>query len=142
MEFISTRASPEELVLDIGSVKVEQLARFFRDAKDADNVLFYVRQFINSHIFDYNQARNEVSAHNTMPEKEATIRRRILAFWVASYCGFSTARSTTLTTLPSSSRAKIRNCATRFCPAVLTAIASSTTTTKSHTISRKKRCKS
>lgn len=101
MEFISTRACLEELVLDIGSVKVEQLVRFFRDAKNAEDVPYFIQQFIAKHIFDYDQVRNEVSAHNVMPEREATIRRRILAFWVVAYFGFANIKEVHVLKYPS-----------------------------------------
>lgn len=92
MEFESTRAAMNELVKNVGTIKVEQLVRFFRDATDASNMEHYIKSSILSRTFDYDQVRNEVSAHTAPEQREDTIRRKIMAFWVIAYFGYSNVR--------------------------------------------------
>lgn len=85
MEFVHTRQALEKIVETVGTVYIEQLEMFFRNAEDAGNVRYYIKELIALRIFDYDKERNLVRWHTGPKLKDEIVRRRLMAFWLIAY---------------------------------------------------------
>ncbi len=104
MEYTSTINCIRDVVRSMGTLSVEQLFLFFRNAGDSESVEYYIKQLLSMRIFDYDKVRNWVTYHGAygMPGiKEETIRRRQMAFWVVAYFGYENIREVTQLKYPS-----------------------------------------
>lgn len=92
MIYKSTEDCIQEVVRTMGTVSVEQLLRYFRNAPDKDNLQYYIEELIRMRVFDYIKPSNWVRYHNSPKLNETEERRRVMAFWVVADFGYDNIR--------------------------------------------------
>lgn len=92
MQYKTTECCIQEVVRTMGTVSVEQLNRFFRNAPDAANVNYYIEQLVRLGVFDYLSVQNWVRYHGTPKLDERVERRRVMSFWVVADFGYDNVR--------------------------------------------------
>lgn len=78
-------ATPDNLrfiVRAVGTLKKEQILRFFSDTVDSMNLEYYIKELTDSRIFDYDETRELVSWHTRTRFIDAIVEARIKAFWI------------------------------------------------------------
>lgn len=58
MIYMSTQNNLQEVLRDVGTVSVDQLLRFFRNALDAKSLPRYIRTLVDYHIFGHDKNNN------------------------------------------------------------------------------------
>lgn len=71
-----------DIIRNVGTVKPEQLRRFFSDAEDAHYIEHYLNNFISERKIDYNKIKDEVSWHNGAKLTAVQAKNYMKAFWV------------------------------------------------------------
>lgn len=92
MDLLSTRQNIQDILKKMGTLDVEQIERFFRNAPDAQNVLYYIKEMVAMRLCEYDATQDRVTWHTAPAMKPEAIARRILAFWVVAYFGFENIR--------------------------------------------------
>jgi len=72
----------------MGTLRVDQLMKYFRSADDAQKVAFYITELIDSHILTYDKGTNEVTFRDSLRLNRDPVIRRIMAFWILAYMGY------------------------------------------------------
>lgn len=89
---LSTKDCIVDTMKAMGTLRIDQLIKFFRSADDARNLDYYIKELISSGILDYDKGTNEVTYHNSLLLSRDPVIRRIIAFWVPAYMGFDNIR--------------------------------------------------
>lgn len=87
MDYLHTRQCLSEIVESVGTVYVEQLEMFFRNAEDSAKLRYFIKEYIALRIFDYDKDKHWVKWHTAPEVSDEVIRRRLMAFWVIANFG-------------------------------------------------------
>ena len=85
MRYVETPANLRELLHICGSLKVDQIYRFFSDTVDSGNLEYYIQSLIDYNLADFDEGKGILSWHKSSNEPtltEANMKDRITAFWV------------------------------------------------------------
>ena len=79
---VETPLRIKRVIRQVGFLKREQIHRFFADCEDANNIDFYVKQYLSMHEFDYDDQKDIVSWHGGSRIETTAMNTYIHAFWV------------------------------------------------------------
>ena len=76
----------------MGTLRIDQLMKYFRSADDAQKLAFYIKELIDTNVLSYDKGTNEVTYQDSLRLNRDPIIRRIIAFWIPAYMGFDNIR--------------------------------------------------
>lgn len=76
----------------MGTLRIDQLMKYFRSSDDAQKLAFYIKELIDTHVLSYDKSTNEVTYRDSLRLNRDPIIRRIIAFWIPAYMGFDNIR--------------------------------------------------
>lgn len=76
----------------MGTLRIDQLAMYFRAADDAQKLAFYIKELVDYHVLIYDKGTNEVTYRDSLHMNRDTVIRKIIAFWIPAYMGYDKIR--------------------------------------------------
>ena len=85
---LTTKDCIVNLMKVMGTLRIDQLLKYFRCADNANNAGYYIKELIDSSVLSYDKSTNEVTYNESLRFNRDPILRRIIAFWIPAYMGF------------------------------------------------------